>query len=157
DPGARERELSREDLVERHAEAVEVGAEVDLRALALLGGEILEGAEDLVRAGERARAVEAAHEAEVADPGHALLIEEDVRRLHVAMDEPPGVDRREPASDLGSDRADLAPREPLPLGERVLERPARHELERDPERAPLGAAPEARDDVPVSDGLRGLR
>ena len=80
--------LERQQFVERDAERVDVGPGVDHARLAgrLLGAHVAERADDV--AGERDAAVVLhPREAEVGDPELALQIEQQVRRLHVAVDD----------------------------------------------------------------------
>src|SRR5581483_12415449 len=82
----------------------------------------------------------------------ALGVEEDVLRLHVAVDDPARVERREPARDRRSEPRRFGPREaPVPL-QAVLERPAREELDGEPGHALVHARAEARSDVRALDG-----
>ena len=48
----------------------------------------------------------AAGDPEVAEPRAAVLVEEDVRGLHVPVDEPGGVHGRQRAGDIGPNRHD---------------------------------------------------
>jgi hypothetical protein len=92
--------LAAQHLVDHDAEAVEVGARVDLLAEALLRAHVARRRQQL--AGDRQRAVHAKvlGEAEVDDHRTAVGSEQDVRRLEIAVHDPPGVDGVEGAGDL---------------------------------------------------------
>src|SRR5581483_2531783 len=74
-------------------------------------------------------------EAEVAEPGLARRIDEDVRRLDVAVDEPGRVDALERARELRPERQGLAQGQGARLADARRESSAGQELERDPGRA----------------------
>ena len=104
-----ERRLAGQALVQQAAERVHVRAAVDRLAFDLLGGDVRRRAE---RAPVQQRATlvdEAAREAEVGEVDVLAGVEQDVRRLHVAVHEAARVRRVERARDLRADRAAPAP------------------------------------------------
>lgn len=81
---AREGQLPGEQLVEHHAEAVEVAAAVEALAVEDLGRHVFRRA--------RAEPVGArGGEPEVGEPQAVAVVDEDVARLEVAVDQPAGV------------------------------------------------------------------
>ena len=109
-----ERRLAAEALVEHAAERVEVGAAVDRLALELLGGGVLERADEEARLRQTRRG-HLLRDPEVAQvDALRRLRDEDVRRLDVPVDEPAVVRRVERARDL------LQQVERLPEPERPL-------------------------------------
>jgi hypothetical protein len=130
--------LAIEGLVEGHAERVDVGADVDAAAGEHLGGDVGEGADhragDGDLGGERWGVLEVrelrelfgrwgslkiriavrggvalADEAEVDEAGAAVVADQDVAGLEVAVDEADGVGGGEALADLAEDADDLAP------------------------------------------------
>jgi hypothetical protein len=96
---------AREAFVEQAAEAVHVGARVDRIAADLLRSRVVDGPQQVTvgRAGVGC----ALHEAEVGQVdvlAAVAVVEEHVRRLHVAMDEPACVRGVERGRHLGGDR-----------------------------------------------------
>ena len=94
-----------ERLEEEAAERVDVGTSVHLVAADLLGRDVVDGAHQL--AVGRAAVGGALGEPEVREVrvlAAALLVEQDVGRLHVAVDEPLRVRRVERVRDLRGDR-----------------------------------------------------
>ncbi len=86
---AAERPLAGQHLVEDHAQAVDVAAGVDVVRLAarLFGRHVGRRAHDLAVRRHRLAVGVALGEAEVGDVRPALAVEEDVRRLDVAVDD----------------------------------------------------------------------
>jgi hypothetical protein len=82
---AAERELSRDQAVAHHAQRVLVGAAVHRLALGLLGRHVMGRADDHPGAGEAARGLQRLRDAEVGQHDPAVVVEQDVRRLHVAV------------------------------------------------------------------------
>jgi hypothetical protein len=66
---------------------------------------------------------------EVGHPGRAVFVEEEVGRLHVPVDEPPGVGVVEPGGDLAADGGRLGRREPVAPVEEAAQAAALEELE----------------------------
>ena len=100
---AREGRLAGEALVDHAAERVDVGTLVQGVARDLLGRDVFERAHDLPcdrDSGERARALRQAEVAEVAVLTSRRTRDEDVRRLHVTVDEALLVSRVEGLRDL---------------------------------------------------------
>ena len=67
-------------------------------------------------------------DAEVGQQGLAVGREQHVGRLHVAVEHPPPVGRRQRVGHRSGQRHDLARRQPAALGQQVVERPARRVL-----------------------------
>ena len=102
---AGERDGARERLEEQAAERVDVGAPVDLLAADLLRGDVVDRAHQAAVGGLAVGG--ALREPEVGEVdvlAPALLVDEDVRRLHVAVDEPERVRGVERVRDLRRDR-----------------------------------------------------
>ena len=102
---ARERRLPGEAFVEHAAERVLVGAAVDVAAFDLLGRGIGRRAD--ARASSSGRPSGSARrlrQPEVGQVDVLVLVEQHVRRLDVAVDEPAGVGRVERGGDLAADR-----------------------------------------------------
>jgi hypothetical protein len=94
-----ERRGAREALVEDAAEGVDVTPARRLASFDQLRCEVVRGAENLtVR--RQARGVSRAREAEVGQRGRALAVEEHVRGLHVAVEDPLRVEGVEPFAEL---------------------------------------------------------
>src|SRR5581483_11490453 len=91
------------------------------------------------------------------EPGLARVVEEDVVRLHVAVDDARRVAAREDARELDAERGRLAPGE-LAGAEPRAERAAREELHGVPELPALDARVVDRDDAAPLDARerRGL-
>jgi hypothetical protein len=85
---AAERQFARQELEENHAQAVNVAAGVDAMSFAagLLGRHVRRRAEDLSFERHRQFARVALGQAEVGDVRRSVLVDQDVRRLEVAMD-----------------------------------------------------------------------
>src|SRR5581483_5326173 len=128
--------LAGQALVEDRSEREDVGRGPDaLRVLRLLGREVAERPLErpVLRDGDalaRARSAprEVLREAEVGDERHALAREEDVLRLHVAMDDPERVRLPERARELRAERHRLRDGE-RPRLQALAERPALDERE----------------------------
>ncbi len=105
-----ERRAEREQLVQGQAQGVDVGAAVAL-ASEPLGGHESQRAQDV--AGLRQAVVSRLRQPEVGDPGDAVGVQEQVRRLDVAVDDPPGMGIGQPPGHLPADLRH-APEERLP-------------------------------------------
>ena len=92
-----ERRPPGEQLEEDDPERVHVALRPDLSAARLLGRHVLGRPDDGARRGQR-RVREGPSDAEVRDLGVALAVEEDVRRLQVAVDDPVLVGVARPAA-----------------------------------------------------------
>ena len=101
---ARERHLAGERLVEHGAEGVDVGPAVDVVAAQLLGRHVIERPNPLARGGQAAFRGAPLGQPEVGEVdvlAPAAWRDQDVRRLHVAVDEAALVCRVEGGRDLG--------------------------------------------------------
>ena len=125
---ALERQLSREHPVEDHAEGVDVARRPGGLAGCLLGRDVRGRSEHRPGFGQR-RAIADLRDPEVGDLRPALVVEEDVRGLEVAVDEAARVGLREPGGDLGSDLERLLVRQRSSREQPVFERSARQVLE----------------------------
>ena len=123
-----EREPAGEHPEEDHAERVHVARRAGGLARGLLGRDVRRGPHHRSRLGERSGAAHA-RDPEVGDLGPAVVVEEHVRRLQVAMDEPAVVRVREPGRDAARDLLGLGVGQRRALAEPVLERSARQVLE----------------------------
>ena len=125
-----------EHLPEHDAERVDVGRRRDGAAARLLRREVLAGPDDRSRLRHAVLDVERARDAEVGDLDAAVLAEEDVLRLDVAMDETALVRERQAVRD--SDRKlERAPqRQRAGADDQLLEVLAVDELEDDVLAAP---------------------
>ena len=128
--GARrlEREPPRQHPVEDDSEGVDVARGRHRLALRLLRGHVRGGPHQRPRIREGVRAGHP-RDAEVGDLRAALLVEDDVRRLQVAVDQPSVVRVREPGRDLGRDPLALGVVQRLPRGETIFQRAAGKMLE----------------------------
>ena len=99
----------RQQLVECHAQGVGVGPGV-AEAAEPLRRHVAEGAEDVSGRGQAV--VVGLGEAEVGDPDDSVGVEQEVRRLDVAVDDPPRMRVRQPLRRLSADLGD-APEERL--------------------------------------------
>ena len=109
-----ERRRAREALVENAGERVDVGATVDRAALDLLRRGVL-GRPDEAAGARRPVRPELLRDAEVGEEDAIVVADEDVRGLHVAMDEPAYVGRVERRAHLRGD-AERCPERKAPLG-----------------------------------------
>ena len=125
-----ERGLADEALVQHATECVDVARACRFLALDQLRREVLQRADELAVA-RQLRRVRAAREAEVGERGDAVVVEQHVRRLHVAMDDPAGVQRIETLPELRREVDRRVERE-SPLGaESVAQRAAAVERHHD--------------------------
>ncbi len=141
------RQVAGEQLVEHDAERVDVDASGRRLAEDLLGRRVLRRHQAGVGPGQRADLrLEHLGDAEVEELGHPGGVDQDIRRLQVAVDDQPPVRRLDRVADREEEaqaRRDRQVTPPRPLGDR---RP-RDPLEREPGQAVLGdaAVEQARD------------
>ena len=118
----REGRLAGEALVEDAAEGIDVALPRRLLSFDQLRCEVVRRAEQLAVRGQ-ARRVGAAREAEVGERCGALAVEQHVRRLDVAVQDAPDVERVEPAPELGRELGCLVdperPQRLQPQGQRA--------------------------------------
>ena len=126
-----ERRPAREHLVEDDAERVDVAALGRRLAGRLLGGDVLRTADDAAGLREL-RAGEDLGDAEVGQLEDAVVADEDVRRLEIAMDDAVIVDMLEGRADLEGDVDRVAPREAAAMLDQVVEPAPLDELHRVP-------------------------
>ena len=84
-------QLAGEDLVEHHAQRVEVGAAVDLLPAGLLRAHVAGGADGEADLGELGIVLDRLGDAEVREHRGAVGAEQDIGRLHVSMHQALGV------------------------------------------------------------------
>ena len=145
-----------EHLVEHDAERVDVGLPVDVVAERLLGRDVVRRAEHAAVGGQPLL-LQRAGDAEVGDLGGALLVDEDVLRLDVAVDDAARVRGAERAGDLDRVGDRLVDRQAPHAADPLLERLALDVLEDDVGPAVLLARVDHADDVRVvelGDGAR---
>ena len=139
-----ERQVPHHAFVEKDSEPEDVGAPVDLAPLDLLGRHVRGAAEDLPRRGDPLR-VEELRDAEVgqldvdafaglrarrvARRGGGAVLEHDVLRLDVAVNDAGGVGVRQRREQLDSERGGDLGRERAPLFEHLAERRAANQLD----------------------------
>ena len=152
-----ERGLARAQGVEDAAQAEQVGPVIDRLAAGLLGRHVLGRPGHHARLGHRG-VVHRAGQPEVGDldPLDAVL-QQDVRGLDVAMDQPLGVGRGQGAGGLAADAEDLGQLGGLAPVDQILDRLAGDVLHHQVGDA-LGRGVHGvdRDDVLVDHGRRGL-
>ena len=122
--------LSGEHLVEHDPERVDVGLAGDLAPERLFGRHVVRRAEHAAGGGE-ALGLQRAGDAEVGDLGAAVAVDQDVLRLHVAMDELVLVGALERAADLDRVCHRLGHRQAPEPADALLQRLALHVLEDD--------------------------
>ena len=96
---AGERDLAGEHLVEDDAQRVQVRLPGDVLAERLLGRDVVRGAQHAAVGGQPVL-LQRARDAEVGDLGRALVVDEHVLGLDVAVDDVAGVRRPQGAGDL---------------------------------------------------------
>ena len=136
----RERDRPRERLEQHAAEPVDVGAPVDIVAANLLRRDVVDGADEMTVG--RPTVGDALRQPEVGEVdvlAAVLAVEEDVRRLHVAVDEPASMRRVQGVGDLARDRDRARRLERALAPEERLEVRALDEAHRD-EQAIVGLA-----------------
>ena len=137
---ALERDLAGEHLVEHDAQRVEVRLAGDRLAERLLGRDVVGRAEH-APVGGQPLLVERAGDPEVGDLGRALLVDQDVLGLDVAVDDVAGVGGAERAGDLDRVGDRLGDRQPPVAADAVLERLALDVLEDDVGRGSSSSPP----------------
>ena len=128
--GAGVGQLAGDHLVQHRADAVEIAAQVERLGGDLLGTGVVGRAEERAGLAQVAVHLEALRDAEVADLGAAGGVEEHVRRLDVAVQDPRLLGALEPLQHVQHDvhrRAGLERAVRDPVGERA----ARHQLHGD--------------------------
>ena len=158
--GGVERGPAAQEGVERAAEAVEVGADIDRRPRRdLLGGEVVDRAHRLAGAGDlrggRLVALEPG-EAEVEEPHAAVAGEHDVRRLDVAVHHAVLVYALEPEGRLADDLAGVGDRQRVAAAEHLAGAQAVDVLHDQQARAADLAGVVGADDVRMIDRPGGL-
>ncbi len=153
---ALERHASGQQLVQHHADRVQVRALADGVPLGLLGREVLRGAHD--RPGQRHVGGAGAGDAEVGDLGATLLVEDHVVGLDVAVDDAAPVGEAGGEQDLHDDVDRIAGRQRAVLAHDRLQRASRQVLHRDVVGAVPLAAIEHGDHIGVGEpgGAGGL-
>ena len=152
-----ERLLAGQELVDDGAERKQVGPAVDAQARGLFRRHVARRAEHGAGVGllQVVRAVEAG-DAEIGDlDGLDAAHQQDVVRLHVAMDDAAAVRMVERAGELNAERQNLLDRQFGVLGQDVAERLLVHELHRDVRRVAVAPDVEDGDDVGMGDRAGG--
>ncbi len=116
-------------LDEDDRQRVEVGAAVERRARRLFRRRVPGGAHDGTGRLGPTRLRQRTRQAEVGDPEDAVLVEEQVRRLDVAVDQPADVGVLQCRGDLAADVRGLREREVLAGVEQPPQAPAPQQLE----------------------------
>jgi hypothetical protein len=96
--------VSRQALIEQTRKGIHVGATVDLLVANLLGGDVVDRSDHLLRICHRTAVGCARTEPEIGEITVLLAGDEDIRRLHVSMNETPFMCSVERGSDLFDDR-----------------------------------------------------
>src|SRR5581483_3971385 len=154
---ARERRPPGERLVEEPAQAPDVARHGRSLAARLLGREIRRRPEERPRARQALRVRDLLREPEVDELGLALLVEEDVLRLQVAVEKATLVRVVDGARELREERPRLLGRERSLAPQALAERAAPEELHGDEARRLLERDLEDADDVRMLERERGAR
>ncbi len=149
-------------LEQDHSGGEQVGPGIDLAALALLFGHVRQGARDAGRVAGHAqrlgdgllRTGGQSAKAEVAQPGHAVPVEQDVGGLHVQVDYARGVHRRQAGQHLLQHRHRPGHGQ-RPTVQRLAEVPAGHVLHDEIRLFGVRVAAQDADDVGVLDPVQG--
>ncbi len=153
---ALERDVAHEHLVEHDPERVEIAGRADALAERLLGADVVGGAEHAPVGGE-AVLLEGARDAEVGHLRAAVLVDQHVLRLDVAVHDALVVGGLQRAGDLDRVGERLGHVEPAQAADARLERLAGDVLEHDERRATILADVDHLHDVRVvelGDGAR---
>ena len=142
-----ERAPAGEALDEHEPEGVDVGRRPHLASLELLGRDVRHRADGLVGSGDP-RAAEEAGDAEVGQPDRAVVVEHEVRRLHVAMHDALAVDVVERGGGLAADAGHPVERECAAVQQLAHGRPA-EQLEDEEGVAVVGSGVEETNEVRV--------
>src|SRR5439155_12338104 len=121
---------ARETFVETNPEGEDVGATVDGRAADLLGSHVVRRSEKLSGGGEIS-ARRDLRDAEIGDLRSIAFHEDDVRGLHIAMDDALRMREVEGGGDLRDDVADFVEAERSSLREDLLQVVTLDEFHRD--------------------------
>jgi hypothetical protein len=143
-----ERDPARQHLVEQYPEGVDVGASVYVATHRLLRRDVVGGAEDPPRLRE-AVGLQRQRDPEIGHLRAPIGVDQDVLRLHVPVNEHPGVRGRQPAADLDRVGRRLVHRQAPEPVDPVLERLALEILEDDVGVALVLAGVDHRDHVRV--------
>src|SRR5829696_5730188 len=145
---ARERWLAAEHLVEEGAKRIEVTLRAARLAHRLLGWQVRNRADERAAADPGARL--RGRQAEVSEPGTSVVIDPDIRRLQVAMDDASRVRVLESAGDVRGDLGRALHLEPpTRRGEHAVDVAARHVAADDERIAVLLADVQNRDHLGV--------
>ena len=153
---AAERRPAGQHLVQHDAERVEVGARVDLAPQRLLGRHVLAGAEHAAGLGQ-AGLLQRAGDPEVGHADPAVVADQDVAGLQVAVDAAAGVGGGEAVRDLDRDREGIGDRDHALLPEPLPQIGAVDQLEHEVRPAVHLAPVEQLDGVRVRDPLEHAR
>ena len=154
---AAERQLPGDHPVPDDAHRVLIRPAVHLLALGLLRGHVVRRADDHPGAREGARRLEGLGNPEIGEHHAAVVVEHDVRGLHVAVHDAALVRVAQRARRLPQHPLDVVGGEWLLLLEHVLQRCAGDVLHHEVVEAALALDPVDRDDVGVVELGRGLR
>ena len=144
-----ERHVAGQELEQDAAERIDVALGPDALAARLLGRDVVRRSHHCARLGDAALDVERPRDPEVGHLRAAVAVQEDVLRLHVAVDDAALVREREPARDRQPEVDDLVDRERAALRDHLLQVVAVDVLEDDELSVTFLAAVDDRDDVRV--------
>jgi len=155
----RERRVAGQELEQHAAERVDVRARVDAVAADLLGGDVVEGADEGTGRGHPGRCLDLAREPEVGqvDVLAGAALDQDVARLDVAVNESALVRRVERRGDLGDDRGRVLGRQRPPRPQQPAQVGAVDQVHGHEQQPVLLAGVMDRDHVRVADRDRDPR